>query len=144
MLDVFICRTEGDSYVSYKAMIISTGVQLLLLMFEVLTCDKLENDRTMVLWVLVFIPIFFLSIMSIGICVWYLRHSRTFEVLVSIVFCIINHLKYFKVYLYNSCKYSHFILFLMYAAQYKRSKFFVDGTIFCSEHSTIYIHSTAA
>lgn len=108
MLGVFICRTEGDSYVSYKAMIISTGVQLLLLMFEVLTCDKLENDRKMVLWVLVFIPIFFLSIMSIGICVWYLRHSRTFEVLLSIVVCVINHLKYFKVYLYNSCTYSHF------------------------------------
>jgi hypothetical protein len=112
MLDVFICRTEGDSYVSYKAMVISTGVQLLLLMFEVLTCDKLENDRTAVLWVLVFIPIFFLSIMSIGICVWYLRHSRTFEVLVLIVFCVINHLKYFKVYLYNSCKYSQFLLLL--------------------------------
>lgn len=71
---------EGDSYVSYKAMIISTGVHLLLLMFEVLMCDKLENDRKMVLWILVFIPVFFLSIISIGICVWSLRHERTYEV----------------------------------------------------------------
>ena len=34
-----------DSYIQYKAMIISTGVHALLLMFELLACDKLENDR---------------------------------------------------------------------------------------------------
>lgn len=37
-----------DSYVQYKAMIICTGMHALLLMFELLACDKLQNDRTQV------------------------------------------------------------------------------------------------
>ena len=71
-------RLEGDSYIQYKAMIISTGMILQLFMFEILVCDKLERDQT--LWVFVFIPLIFMSIMSIGICVWAVKHERSFEV----------------------------------------------------------------
>ena len=42
------CRMEIDSYVQYKAMIICTGMHLLLLMFELLACDKLESNRRQV------------------------------------------------------------------------------------------------
>ena len=39
---------EADSYVQYKAMVICTGMHLLLLMFELLACDKLESNRRQV------------------------------------------------------------------------------------------------
>ncbi len=79
------CSIEGDSYTQYKAMIICTGIHLLLFMFELLACDKLESCRTQVLWILVFIPLIFLSIISIGICVWAVKHERTFEVHVVVI-----------------------------------------------------------
>jgi hypothetical protein len=39
---------DMDSYVQYKAMIISLGMHGLLLMFELLACDKLQNNRAQV------------------------------------------------------------------------------------------------
>ncbi|XP_074650323.1 transmembrane protein 185A-like [Tubulanus polymorphus] len=78
-------RTEGDSYVQYKSMLISTGLHLLLLMFELLVCDKLERDQQ--LWVFVFVPLVFMSVMSIGICVWAIKHERSFEME---LFCSVN------------------------------------------------------
>ena len=72
---------EGDAYIQYKAMVICTGMNLLLLMFELLACDKLESQRPEVLWILVFIPLIFMSIISVGICVWAVKHERTFEVI---------------------------------------------------------------
>ena len=74
------CRVEGDAYTQYKAMIIATGLQLLLLMFELLVCDKLGSNPHKMMWILVFIPLFCVSIASIGLCVWALKHGRTFEV----------------------------------------------------------------
>ena len=73
-------RVEGDAYTQYKAMIVATGLQLLLLMFELLACDKLGSNPHKMLWVLVCIPLFCVSVASIGLCVWALKHGRTFEV----------------------------------------------------------------
>jgi len=70
-------RVEGEGYVHYKAMLICLALHLLLLMFELLVCDKLESGRH--IWVLVFIPLIFISIISIAICVWAVKHDRTFE-----------------------------------------------------------------
>ena len=50
-------RVEGDAYTQYKAMIVATGLQLLLLMFELLACDKLGSNPHKMLWVLVCIPL---------------------------------------------------------------------------------------
>ncbi|XP_013421441.1 transmembrane protein 185A [Lingula anatina] len=83
-------RIEGDSYVQYKAMIISTGMHLLLLMFELLVCDNLETSSQHH-WILVFIPLIFMSIVSIGICVWAVKHERTFEME---LFCAVNILQF--------------------------------------------------
>ena len=55
-------------------MLISLAVHLLLLMFELLTADNLDARRHM--WILVFIPLVFVSIISIAICVWSVRHDR--------------------------------------------------------------------
>lgn len=58
-------RLEGDAYVQYKAMLITLALHLILLMFELLVCDKLESGRH--LWILVFIPLIFISIVSIAV-----------------------------------------------------------------------------
>lgn len=58
-------RLEGDAYVHYKAMLITLALHLILLMFELLVCDKLESERH--LWILVFIPLIFISIVSIAV-----------------------------------------------------------------------------
>ncbi|XP_077286966.1 transmembrane protein 185A isoform X2 [Arctopsyche grandis] len=78
-------RLEGEAYVHYKAMLISLSLHLILLMFELLVCDKLNSGRH--LWILVFIPLTFISIVSIAICIWALKHDRSFELE---LFCAVN------------------------------------------------------
>lgn len=68
---------EGDSYAHYKAMLISFSLHLILLMFELLACDRLSSGRN--LWVLVFVPLIFGSVASVGACVWSVKHDRSFE-----------------------------------------------------------------
>ncbi|XP_023300063.2 transmembrane protein 185B [Lucilia cuprina] len=70
-------RLEGDSYTQFKAMLISLSLHLILLMFELLACDNLTSKRH--LWVLVFIPLIFGSVASVGACVWAVKHDRSFE-----------------------------------------------------------------
>lgn len=62
----------------YKAMLITLALHLILLMFELLVCDKLQSGRH--LWILVFIPLIFISIVSIAVCIWAVKHDRSFEV----------------------------------------------------------------
>lgn len=71
-------RLEGDSYQTFKAMLISLSLHLILLMFELLVCDRLISGRH--LWIIIFIPLIFGSIASIGACVWSVKHERSFEV----------------------------------------------------------------
>jgi len=68
-------------------MIVATGLQLLLLMFELLACDKLSYDIHKMMWILVFIPLFCIAIASIGLCVWAVKHGRTFEVSEPLICC---------------------------------------------------------
>ena len=70
-------------------MLISLSLQLLLLMFELLVCDKLESGRH--LWTLVFIPLLFVSLLSVAITVWSLKHDRAFELE---LFCAVNVLQF--------------------------------------------------
>lgn len=58
-------------------MLISLSLQLLLLMFEILVCDKLETRRYT--WSLTFIPLLFVSLLSISVCVWSVKNGRGFE-----------------------------------------------------------------
>ncbi|XP_046382582.1 transmembrane protein 185B [Ischnura elegans] len=82
-------RLEGEAYVHYKAMLISLALHLILLMFELLVCDKLESGRH--LWILVFIPLIFISIVSIAVCIWAVKHDRSFELE---LFCSVNVLQF--------------------------------------------------
>ncbi|ESO88851.1 hypothetical protein LOTGIDRAFT_219002 [Lottia gigantea] len=82
-------RGEGDSYIQYKAMIMCTGLHMLLLMFEILACDNLESNNHS--WILVFIPLWFMSIVSISICIWSVKNERAFEME---LFCSVNILQF--------------------------------------------------
>jgi len=70
-------RLNNEEYIQYKSMLISLAVHLLLLMFELLVADNLDTKRHK--WILVFIPLVVVSILSIAICVWSVRYDRTFE-----------------------------------------------------------------
>ncbi|CAH2008109.1 unnamed protein product [Acanthoscelides obtectus] len=84
-----IPRLEGEAYIHYKSMLISLALHLILLMFELLVCDNLESKRH--LWILVFIPLIFISIVSIAICIWAVKHDRSFELE---LFCAVNVLQF--------------------------------------------------
>jgi len=83
-------RLNADEYIQYKAMLISLATHLLLLMFELLVADKLDSpDRHM--WILVFVPLVFISLISIPICIWSIRHDRSYELE---LFCAVNMLQF--------------------------------------------------
>lgn len=82
-------RMEHNSHVQFKAMVICTGMHLLLLMFEFLACNNLEAETHS--WILVFIPLMFLSLVSIGICIWAVKNDRSFEME---FFCSVNILQF--------------------------------------------------
>ncbi|XP_053608824.1 transmembrane protein 185B isoform X2 [Plodia interpunctella] len=82
-------RLEGEAYIHYKAMLISLAIHLILLMFELLVCDQLTTGRHT--WVLVFIPLIFISIVSIAICIWSVKHDRSYELE---LFCAVNILQF--------------------------------------------------
>ena len=70
----------------------SLATHLLLLMFELLVADNLEfgqNGRHM--WILVFVPLVFISLISIPICIWSIRHDRSYELE---LFCAVNMLQF--------------------------------------------------
>ena len=83
-------RLSESSYIAFKSMLISLSLQLLLLMFELLVCDKLENNRS-TLWTTAFIPLLFVSLLSVAIVVWSLKHDRAFELE---LFCALNVLQF--------------------------------------------------
>lgn len=82
-------RLSESSYTHFKSMLISLSLQLLLLMFELLVCDKLESDRHV--WTLAFIPLVFISLLSIAVSVWALKNDRDFELE---LFCSVNVLQF--------------------------------------------------
>lgn len=82
LLLLSLFRAEGETCVEFKAMLIAVGIHLLLLMFEVLVCDRIERGNHF--WLLVFMPLFFVSPVSVAACVWGFRHDRSLEVSVRI------------------------------------------------------------
>uniref|UniRef100_A0A4W3GDX0 Transmembrane protein 185 n=1 Tax=Callorhinchus milii TaxID=7868 RepID=A0A4W3GDX0_CALMI len=82
-------RAEGETCVEFKAMLIAVGINLLLLMFEVLVCDRIERGNHF--WLLVFMPLFFVSPVSVAACVWGFRHDRSLELE---ILCSVNILQF--------------------------------------------------
>ena len=82
-------RMNAEEYIQYKAMLVSLATHLLLLMFELLVADNLQSRRH--LWILVFVPLVFVSLISVAICIWSVRHDRAFELE---LFCAVNVLQF--------------------------------------------------
>ena len=78
--DLCVCslRAEGETCVEFKAMLIAVGLHVLLLMFEVLVCDRVARGNYF--WLIVFMPLFLVSPVSVAACVWGFRHDRSLEV----------------------------------------------------------------
>ncbi|XP_072543667.1 transmembrane protein 185A-like isoform X2 [Salminus brasiliensis] len=85
-------RAEGETCVEFKAMLIAVGIHILLLMFEVLVCDRIERiSGSSQSWLLVFMPLFFVSPLSVAACVWGFRHDRSLELEIM---CSVNILQF--------------------------------------------------
>ncbi|KAL4221162.1 hypothetical protein ACF0H5_019421 [Mactra antiquata] len=82
-------RLEGDSFIQFKAMVMTTSMHLMLLVFDILACDNLETGNHS--WMFVFIPLMFMSIVAIGFCVWAIKNERSFELE---LLCSVNILQF--------------------------------------------------
>uniref|UniRef100_A0AAR2LFQ9 Transmembrane protein 185A n=1 Tax=Pygocentrus nattereri TaxID=42514 RepID=A0AAR2LFQ9_PYGNA len=72
-------------------MLIAVGIHILLLMFEVLVCDRIERVTSEHVWLLVFMPLFSVSPLSVAACVWGFRHDRSLELEIM---CSVNILQF--------------------------------------------------
>uniref|UniRef100_A0A8R1HRG8 Uncharacterized protein n=1 Tax=Caenorhabditis japonica TaxID=281687 RepID=A0A8R1HRG8_CAEJA len=77
-------RTEVMMRVDFNAMLITAMEHIFLCAFVTLVFIKLEFEHIFepgypLPWTIVFCPLFSLSILSIGIAVWSLRHDKPFE-----------------------------------------------------------------
>jgi hypothetical protein len=71
-------------------MLISFTTNFILFLFELIVCDKLatKSDTS---WSICFIPLFILSFVSIGTCIWSVRYDRSYEIE---LFCALNILQF--------------------------------------------------
>ena len=92
-------RFEGDTFIQYKAMLLSFTTNSLLFLFELIACEKLEASRNTP-WSICFIPLYALSLISIGSCIWSIRYNRSYEIE---LFCSLNVLQFVFVSLRFEC-----------------------------------------
>lgn len=70
-------RVSNSSYVHFKSMNISVALQILLLMSEIMICDKLETKRNT--WIVALSPLLFISLLSISVSIWSVKNGRGIE-----------------------------------------------------------------
>ncbi len=75
----FICflRYERETFTQFKAMTMSFIANTILFIFELLICQNLEEFN--ILWMLCFVPLLVLAIISLPVCIWSIRHDRSYE-----------------------------------------------------------------
>jgi hypothetical protein len=74
---------ERNSPIQCRALFLNLIETILLLLFELLVCYNLEqpNDpQYRLTWIVCFLPLIVLSIISVFTYVWLLRHGRSWEV----------------------------------------------------------------
>ncbi|VDO34608.1 unnamed protein product [Onchocerca flexuosa] len=73
--------TESSLRSDFYGMILCTGEHGLLTLFGVLCCHKLQTNATIdeLPWLLVFVPIFALSLLSVVVAIWAIRNDKSFE-----------------------------------------------------------------
>ncbi|XP_055340339.1 transmembrane protein 185A-like [Paramacrobiotus metropolitanus] len=78
-------RMDVDSIIQFRAMWLSVAVHCFLFLFELLACEQLAQPSHR--WILVFLPLTFVSLLSFFVCVWSLKRERPFELE---MFCAVN------------------------------------------------------
>nr|CAG4648008.1 EOG090X087A [Moina brachiata] len=73
-----INATEAELHIHFKSMLVTSSLHLFLICFEVLACDKMQSGIRH-LWIFVFLPLFLLSVVCIGVALWALKFERPFE-----------------------------------------------------------------
>ncbi|EFO25757.1 hypothetical protein LOAG_02730 [Loa loa] len=73
--------TESSLRSDFYGMILCTGEHGLLTLFGMLCCHKLQTNATVdeLPWLLVFVPIFALSLLSVVVAIWAIRNDKSFE-----------------------------------------------------------------
>ena len=69
------------------SMLITVGLHLTVLTFEVLLCINIDGHN--IKWLIVFTPLFFASPIAVAACIWGFKHDRSLEVLCAFVMLII-------------------------------------------------------
>ena len=71
-------------------MMVSFTTNIFLLMFELLVAYNMEYN-IYIPWIVCFVPLLVLSLVSIGLTIWSIKYSRTYEIE---LFCVINILQF--------------------------------------------------
>ncbi|XP_062514046.1 transmembrane protein 185A-like [Corticium candelabrum] len=70
-------QNRPEAKIDFHAMLISVSLQLLIFIFEILLCTRLESQSLH--WRSVFIPLFLFGVACIASCVWGCRRDRNLE-----------------------------------------------------------------
>lgn len=102
-------------------MVLCTGEHALLTLFEALCCYKLQTNATVdqLPWLLVFAPIFALSLLSVVVAVWAIRNDKSFE-----VHLLMSSIKYLVLFLlicqgYKVCVLALLIAYFLFKILYE-------------------------
>jgi len=77
----FAISRDRHSPIQCRALFLSLIESILLLCFEILICYNLEQSEYRLTWIVCFLPLIILSIISVFTYVWLLRHGRSWEVM---------------------------------------------------------------
>lgn len=83
-------KFEPESFIQYKSMVLSFVTNILLFFFEIVVCEKLETENIMP-WTFCCLPLYLLSIVSIGSMLWSIKYARSYEME---LFCSMNLLQF--------------------------------------------------
>ena len=80
---MILISRDRHSPIQCRALFLSLIESILLLCFELLICYNLEQTNSSehpLTWIVCFLPLIILSIISVFTYVWLLRHGRSWEV----------------------------------------------------------------
>lgn len=83
-------RFEPEMFIQYKSMVLSFSTNIMLFIFELTVCEKLESNNILP-WTFCFLPLYLLALVSIATILWSIKYSQSYEIE---LFCSINLLQF--------------------------------------------------
>lgn len=71
---------DAEGVTQFRAMWLTVTVHCFLFLFELFACEQLVQPTHR--WILVFLPLNFVSLLSFFVCIWSVKRERPFEVLI--------------------------------------------------------------